>query len=169
VRIAHDSVLPPEQVALWQQHLQDYEIAPLFQQLGKGIYALPESQVDATEIKDFEGHLIEAFALRGRSLKLGYTRGAAEDGGWFYTYEKRFPSLGLLAVIEFTGNPLPEESRTVGLRKLSFERLGEQGARSQLPLGKMPKVLLSECYNDLRLMAADGTGHDADWEKKTEY
>jgi hypothetical protein len=171
VRLAHDSLLDAEAVSAWQQHLLDYEIKPLFQQLGKGNYALPEAKAQDDAIKDFEGHLIEAFALRGRALKLGYTRGPAEDGGWFHVYEKRFPTLGLQAVIEFTGNPLPEENRTVALLNLSFASTADNSGwqRSKLTLSKVPKVLLSECYDDLRLIAADGTGYDADWQKKSEY
>jgi hypothetical protein len=36
-------------------------------------------------------------------------RGAAQDGGWFSDYHKTFARLGLEAVIEFTGNSLPEK------------------------------------------------------------
>ncbi|MFC0682604.1 DUF4132 domain-containing protein [Lysobacter korlensis] len=172
VRIAHDSNLPAADVELWQQHLLDYEVTPLFQQFGKGTYTLPADKKSATSVDDFEGHLIEAFALRGRALKLGYTRGAAEDGGWFMTYEKRFPTLGLLAVIEFTGNPLPEQNRTVALLKLSFVSTQDEQSRwnlSGLPLSQVPAVLLSECYNDMRLIAKDGAGFDPDWQKKSEY
>jgi hypothetical protein len=168
VRLAHDSLLGADTVSAWQQHLVDYEVKPLFQQLGKGHYALTEAKAGNDAIKDFEGHLIEAFALRGRALKLGYTRGPAEDGGWFHVYEKRFPTLGLQAVIEFTGNPLPEENRTVALLNLSFASSADN-SRGKLTLSKVPKVLLSECYNDLRLIAAEGTGYDADWQKKSEY
>ncbi len=170
VRIAHDSNLPAELVAQWQQHLIDYKVTPLFQQFGKGTYALPDAKKKEQEITDFEGHVIEAFSLRGRALKLGYTRGPAEDGGWFHVYEKRFPTLGLVAVLQFTGNPLPEENRTVALLKLSFES-SQAGSSQQstLALSNVPKVLLSECYNDVRLIAASGSGHDPDWRKKTEY
>lgn len=172
VRLAHDSNLPSEDMARWQQHLVDYEVAPLFQQFGKGTYTLPADKKHATSIDAFEGHLIEAFALRGRALKLGYTRGPTEDGGWFMTYEKRFPTLGMKAVIEFTGNPLPEENRTVALLKLSFEAVrqgGDAHERSEMPLSDVPAVLLSECYNDVRLIARDGSGFDPDWQKKSEY
>ena len=169
VRLAHDSLLDAGDVAAWQQHLVDYEIQPLFQQLGKSRYALPQEKASAHEIKDFEGHMLESFALRGRATKLGYTRGAAEDGGWFHVYEKRFTTLGLQAVIEFTGSPLPEENRPVALLGLSFCSTADAWQRSMVALGKVPAVLLSECYNDLRLIAADGTGFDAEWRKKSEY
>lgn len=170
IRIAHDSILSAEQVNKWQQHLADYEIVPLFQQLGKGTYSLPRDKIKAVMIKDFEGHLIETFSLRSAATKLGYTRGQAEDGGWFRVYEKRFPTLGLVAVIEFSGNSLPEENRTAALFNLSFNSTSDQGwQRGQIELSKIPKILLSECYNDIRLIAASGSGYDAEWEKKSGY
>lgn len=171
IRIAHDCLLTPDQIARWQQHLSDYEIVPLFQQMGKGIYIPPAEVRNNQCITDFEGHLIESFALRGRSLKLGYLRGATEDGGWFYSYEKRFPTLGLQAVITFTGNPLPEENRTVALLNLSFSSTASRSGwqRAGLPLHTVPKILLSECYNDLRVIASEGSGFDPEWKKKSEY
>jgi hypothetical protein len=173
VRVAHDSILEAADVQRWLQHLADYEVQPLFQQLGKGTYRLADDKKGAQALADFEGHMLEAFSLRNRALKLGYTRGSAQDGGWFMTYEKRFPTLGLQAVIEFTGNPLPEENRNVALVQLSFETLQGGGAAngdSRKPsIGDVPRVLLSECYNDMRLIAAEGSGFDAQWRAKSEY
>ena len=171
VRVAHDSLLAPDDVKRWEQHLTDYEIKPIFQQLGKGTWELPADKQDAREVADFKGHMLQSFALRGRAGKLGYQRGQAEDGGWFHVYEKRFASLGMVAFVEFTGSPLPEENRTVALISLSFSSAESKSSweRSQIPLKRVPKVLLSECYNDLRLMAAEGTGFDPEWEKKSAY
>jgi hypothetical protein len=169
VRLAHDSVLPPDVVHRWLEHLADYEVDPLFQQLGKGTYHLPEERRGDKEVADHEGHLLEAFALRGRALRSGYTRGPSEDAGWFYSYRKRFPTLGLVAQVGFTGNYLPEENRTVALTRLSFHReLPEGRGEVELTLGDVPAVLLSEMVGDLRLFAADGTGFDPDWHHKTE-
>ena len=168
VSLAHSSSLPEDEGGAWQQHLSDYKIEPLFAQFGRGIYRLPESLKDFSEIEEFRGHVLSAFSLRGRAGKLGYTRGAAEDGGWFYVYEKRFPTLGLEARIEFTGNGLPEENRNVALLALSFlRRAGERRESTTITLGEVPTVLLSECWNDLRMLAAEGTGFDPEWEKKT--
>jgi hypothetical protein len=170
ISIAHASHLPQEDVEGWPQHLIGYEITPLFQQFGKGSYTLPADKADKTAIEDFQGHLLETFALRGRATKLGYVRGPTEDGGWFMTYEKRYPTLGLIAVVEFTGNPLPETNRTVALLKLYFRSSQDQGwQHTGLPLSGIPRVLLSEAYGDIRLMAADGPGFDPEWEKKSAY
>jgi hypothetical protein len=38
----------------------------------------------------------------------------------------------------------------------------------KVPLGSVPAVLLSECWNDVKTIAADGTGFDPKWEEKTD-
>jgi hypothetical protein len=173
IRVAHDCLITAEVAKLWKNHLADYEVVPLFDQIGKPIYQLPKEANDQTAIRDFVGHMIEAFKLRGRATKLGYVRGATGDGGWFYEYKKQFPTLGIEAVIEFSGNGLPEENRTVALSSLSFGRTlsGDEGqfagyGRSSVPLSEVPAILLSECYNDLKSIADQGTGFDPEWEKK---
>ena len=172
IRLGHEETLPAEDRTAWLQHLSDYEIEPLFQQFGKPSFTLPDDMKDEREIKDFLGHLVKAFTLRTRLTRLGYTRGASEDGGWFYEYRKTFLSLGIEAVIQFTGNPLPEENRMVALERLYFMRkTSPDGPRmtQELALGELPRVLLSECWNDIRMAAADGPGFAEDWQKQTEY
>jgi hypothetical protein len=39
---------------------------------------------------------------------------------------------------------------------------------SAAPLGKIPAVLLSECYHDKRLLAAAGSGYTENWEGNVE-
>ena len=169
VRLGHDEVLPAEDSKAWLQHFSDYEVEPLFQQFGKQQFTLAEDKKQKTDIDDFLGHIVKAFSLRNRLTRLGYTRGPAEDGGWFHEYRKTFLRLGIEAVIEFTGNGLPEENRTVALMRLYFRQKTDQDYGTiDLELGQLPRVLLSECWNDIRMAAADGPGFAADWEKQTE-
>jgi hypothetical protein len=148
-------------------------VDPLFEQFGRTAFDPGEERKQEDELPDFRGHVLEAFKLRSRATKLGYTRGQAQDGGWFYDYHKRFPTLGIEAVIEFTGNGLPEENRTVALTVLRFMHIAVEGEQAsaegaKMSLGEVPSVLLSECWNDIRQIAAEGSGFDADWEKKTQ-
>jgi hypothetical protein len=172
VREGHDETLAPEVCKAWLQHLSDYKVEPLFQQFGKLRFELTENMKEATEITDFFGYLVKAFSLRNRLTRQGYTRGAAQDAGIFYEYKKTFLSLGIEAVIEFTGNSLPEENRTVALQRLRFARKPLDGALSmseEITLGELPRVLLTECWNDIRMAAAEGTGYAEDWEKQAEF
>jgi hypothetical protein len=155
----------------WFHHLRDYEVTPLFDQFGRSAPEITEERKRQREIRDFEGWLVETFKLRTRATKLGYTRSSTGDGGWFSEYVKRFPTTGTQAVIEFTGNPLPEENRTAAMLKLSFQRENSQSGygHADLLLSDVPTVLLAECWNDFRQMAADGPGYDHDWEKKSQF
>jgi hypothetical protein len=38
-----------------------------------------------------------------------------------------------------------------------------------MALGELPRVLLTECWNDIRMAAAEGSGFAEDWQKQTEY
>ena len=172
IRLGHDETLPAADCKAWLQHFSDYEVEPLFQQFGKQQFTLSDEMKSAIEIKDFFGYIIKAFSLRNRLTRLGYTRGAAQDGGWFVEYRKQFLRLGIEAVIEFTGNSLPEENRTVALQRLYFTRKNDQKMvvfHHEVELGELPRVLISECWNDIRMAAADGPGYAADWEKQTEF
>src|SRR5262249_49145362 len=42
VRIAQDCLVTEDETKKWKTHLADYEVAPLFDQIGKPIYKLPD-------------------------------------------------------------------------------------------------------------------------------
>ncbi len=175
VRLAHDCNTPADLRPAWIAHFKDYDVTPPFAQFGRAAFELPEDQRKATEIEDFEGHVLTTFKLRGRATKLGWVRGEAEDHGCFRIYRKPFPSLGLQAVLEFTGSALPETDVAAALEELSFSPLktdqesGSSWGQKKLPLGRVPPVLLSEIYNDVKQMAAEGSGYDAEWRKKSYF
>jgi len=175
VQIAHQTILTPEASAQWEEHLADYEVKSLFPQFGRKQFQSDTDITQTTEIAEFQGYLINSYKLRSRTTKLGYIRGSAEDGGWFYTYHKPFPGLKMQAVIEFTGNVLPEEERTVALRRLYFTKLHDDSedqhaySHREIRLSQIPAVMLSECWNDFKQLADDGSGFDPDWEKTAAY
>jgi len=172
VYVAHSSLLDDETEIAWKQHLKDYEVPELFQQFGRETYRLPEDLNNETDITDFRGHMLTTFRFRSRATRLGWVRGDAEDGGGFRLYHKPFRSQGVDAVVEFTGSHLPEADIPAAIRELYFTpiRPSDHSAHSwnpnKLKLSKVPPVLISECYNDVKEMAAQGTGFDPEWEKR---
>lgn len=172
ILVAHSCNIPSALEEAWLKHLTDYDVTPLFSQFGKVAYNLSDERKKETELKDFEGHCITTFKLRGKATKLGYTRSEAEDGGCFYQYRKPFVSLAMQAVVEFTGSYLPESDIPAALTSFYFESLrADQPAWSstRIPLEKVPAVLLTECYNDIRLIAKEGSGFDPKWREKSLY
>ncbi len=165
IRLAHGALMDQSAAQAWAQHLEDYEVKPLFAQFGRDLLRLPEAQKDDTRITDREGWVTDTFTIRGIANKLGYERGQAEDGGFFYEYIKTFSSAGLAAVIEFSGNCLPEENVAAAMISLEFRKWDGRRTKGALKLSEVPPVLLSECWNDYYAMAARAS-HDPDWKKK---
>lgn len=167
VRLAHGAMMDDAQAQQWISHLRDYEVTPLFGQFGRTLMRVNDDQKDETLITDRKGWVTETFVIRGAASKLGYERGAAEDGGWFHQYRKSFQGVGLTAVIDFTGSYLPEENIPAALISLGFEK--DNKRRHQVvPLSDVPPVLLSECWNDLHDIAAKAV-FDPNWEKNTQW
>jgi hypothetical protein len=157
LRLAHTSLMSPNDVQTWNAHLSDYEIVPPFMQFWTGLYTIPNDP-QITELNDFQKQTLESFHLRGRATQRGYNRGPTGDSGYFWTYHKTFSSIGIEAVIEFSGNSLPEENIEVEMQGLYFYNPSDRSDRevydlsfpNKLPLQSVPPVLLQECWNDLR-------------------
>ena len=149
VRLAHRTALSGAEAHAWRRHLADYEVSPPFDQLGA---AAPDVPVDATAVRAPGGRRVTtAFALRRAAAKRGWRRAPAEDGGWFWSYLKDFPSLGLTATVNFSGARLPEEDEPCAVDDLEVRR-----GRAPVALGRVPPVLLAECCADFAALAALG-------------
>ncbi|MCA9667314.1 MAG: DUF4132 domain-containing protein [Myxococcales bacterium] len=164
VRVAHGTTVDSAACAAWLSHLDDYDVAPLFDQLGREPYRLPADAVGSEQLDEFVGFAIESFALREQALARGFSLGEVGDGGVLYSFRKSFPSLSLEATLTFSGVQLPMERTNVALGPLGFERVTkdeEDNRRSQsVGLDELPVALLSECYHDVREIAAAGSGLD---------
>jgi HEAT repeat protein len=170
VRLAHASLVAADVAAFWGEHLKDYKVKPLFAQMTRPLPILPGDTDGAQAIADRLGWMTDTFTLRGAFTKLGYQRAQAEDGGFFYCYRKDFASAGICAVIEFTGNTLPEENVAAALKTLSFEQLGVRGYYDRrLELASVPPILLAEAHADYLTVAGACAGHDPEWEKKVPW
>lgn len=171
VQLAHSRLVDAATAGAWQTHLADYEVSSPFDQFGRDLPAFDPAAKDDKLVNDRRGWMIETFKLRGAANKLGYNRGQAEDGGVFFTYERTYHAAGLVALIHFSGSPLPEENLPAALQELTFAKLrrnsGWHGA--PVPLDDVPPVLLAETRQDLYDIAAKGTGFDPEWEKKTPW
>lgn len=170
IRPVHASQLNAAAIDAWRAHIADYGVVPPFDQIGRDLPTLPDHMLEFRTIADREGWMIETFKLRGTATKQGYVRGPAGDGGWFMSYERPYREAGIVAEIEFTGSPLPEENIPAALLTLCFRRLVEGGrGGAQLLLKDVPTILLAESWQDLHDIAAKGSGFDADWKKKVSY
>ncbi|GAB3169099.1 hypothetical protein GCM10027059_33300 [Myceligenerans halotolerans] len=149
----------------WREHLADYEVEPLFEQFRT---AMPDLSDGALRVTDRRGWLTDSYTVRGKLLAQGYKNGDVQDAGWFYEYTKEYPSMGLVAEIEFTGAFMGNENIPAAIKDLLFRKLGTWGDRGVVPLAEVPPVVLAETYADYLDVASAGT-YDPDWERKSEY
>ena len=156
VSLAHRVQLADEEAAAWRQHLADYGVEPLFDQLSA---VVPRIEKNQKVLTDLQGHMTDSFTLRAAALKRGYKRGEVMDAGFFDAYVKDFAALDLTAVLGFTGACLPEENVSCATTGLSFTH----GGHYEVPLTGVPPVLLAECRADYAALAALGP-YDPDWE-----
>ena len=163
ITVAHSVLLSIEDVVLWQKHLKDYKINPLFEQFS---HPLPDmSKFKDGIIDDRLGWLTDSFTLRGILTKLGYMRDIIEDEGCFFGYHKYFDSLNIYINIEFSGSMLPEENIPAVLFNLYFSN--KKGFKDRaIALDKLPQVLLAEGYADYMAVANASSGFDPNWKDK---
>lgn len=164
----HRSALSDDEARAWRSHLKDYKVKPLFEQIERPV---PSREIDlaAKKLDTYLGYMSDTFTLRGTLTKLGYQRGTPEDGGFFYYYFKDFISLGLRAVIFFSGNCVPEENVPAALEQMGFCTLNDNGWFNEAalkPLEAVPPILLSEIMADYQAVAQKTGGYDPDWKKK---
>lgn len=167
VRLAHGAMMDADDASAWEEHLKDYEVKPLFVQFGRSLLSIADEGVSEkeTKLEDRRGWMTDTFSIRGVASKLGYDRGEAMDAGFFDEYSKTFRGAGIVAVITFSGNCLPEENVPATVYTLSFHSLRNQSRGAAKKLKDVPSILLSECWNDYRAFVGKGT-FDPQWEKK---
>ena len=168
IKLAHSMVLEGQEEQNWMQFFQGQKISPLFPQFGRSMLALNKAVDDQIEINDREGWLTDTFTLRGRARGLGYERGEILDAGSFFEYRKPFSASGISAVINFSGSAVPEENVPAALISLSFHQQTEGRRPKTLKLAAVPRILLSECWNDYRDMASKAE-FDPDWRDKVPW
>ncbi len=169
LRLAHASTLTVAEAAAWRAHLKDFSVTQIFEQVRQDLPRLSETQRDQTDIDDRMGWVYDTFTLRGEATRAGWDRGDALDGGGFDCYTRHFSSVGIVAVIEFSGNNVEQENVPAALKTLFFERLAAgqsrgYGSGQKLKLGQIPPVLLAETHADLHRIARKAS-FDPNWEK----
>jgi hypothetical protein len=157
VTLAHDCNIEASTSDAWRKHFRIHELSPLFPQFGRGALLPSPDQFDDVSLDDCEGVIIDTLKLRDAAMECGYSRGPEEPDGWCFSYVKRFPALAIEAAVEFTGDQAPEHNRYVALRRLTLRSLSPAVSGAEIPLAEVPPILLSECWNDLRQIAASGS------------
>ena len=152
VSLAHLVTIGAIEADRWKAHLSDYEIVPLFPQFDSA----PPQVLDGTEfINDHAGWVVDSDVLHKMAVARGYERGR-DDNGRYDHYDKMFFSAGIRVLITFSGCSRWEKT-PAAMYSVSFEK-----DRRDLPISKVPPVLLAESYADYVCIAEAGV-FDPQW------
>ncbi|MDI7201836.1 DUF4132 domain-containing protein, partial [Leptospira santarosai] len=106
VGIVHPLLLLSEEKKSWGQLFTDYEIVSPFSQLGRPVYVLSEEDKSKREIPGFTKQKVKVEQLVFGLEKMGWSRGAAGDGGGIDEHSKQFEIDDVTAVIRYHGDDL---------------------------------------------------------------
>ncbi|EMY16389.1 leucine rich repeat protein, partial [Leptospira weilii str. Ecochallenge] len=106
VGIVHPLLLSQEEKKSWGQLFGDYEIIPPFLQLGRPVYVLSAEDKLKREIPGFTNSKVKAELLVFGLEKMGWSRGAAGDGGGIDEHSIQFFGDDVTAVIRYDGDDL---------------------------------------------------------------
>jgi len=163
IGIPHPIQLSNLDLKAWGEQLSDYEITPLFPQIGRPTYRLEPSEKEAQEVTRFTNQKISASWLIFTLDKLGWTRGLSEDGGWIIAHSKHFQSANVTAFVQYTPGVIVgmipnSEEQTVSY--IFFTPSTSNGSNVQthfsdrVVLGEIDPVAVSEVLADLSVVFA---------------
>ena len=164
VRLAHAAIDGEAIGVAWNQHLVDYEVAPLFPQFGRP--QLPQLSSDQEKLTECRGAVLDDRRLRSALQKTGFEIGPGEDGTAVAFVRRPVRSAELEARISVRGLRVMIMEHDVALEDLHFGPL--DGAET-IKLEDVPKVLLIETIADVADIVAVSDGIVEDWEDRVPW
>lgn len=158
IGVVHALDLPDDLSAAWGQVFGDYEILQPFKQLGRETYLVTEEERKAKALVRFEGTKVST----GRVLALdhrGWRRGAPQDGGSSWWYEKPLGGGALEAILELepgiiAGDVMMEPEQKLGKVTVRPSGHGGWGDDKCTELGAIDRVSFSELVRDLNALTS---------------
>jgi len=159
IALVHPIELTESQLEAWKEILEDYEITQPFEQIDRPIFKV----IDKTKkiMDDFKGYMLGRFALKNNLFKYGWGRGAVEDAGCFYYYDKSY-SDGTYVSLDFLGDYVGnyDDNMEVPVYDINVSKNGKK-----LKIFELSPRLYSELYYELKKITDKGSGFNKDWEK----
>ena len=154
--IVHPIHVGAETAQHWQDTLLDFEIIPLFPQMNRAVFPLPERLMGASEInpQEYNNAQLHILAVRTAMFNAGYTT------GYGYAYGRYFPQYDVTALIGLdeidhsvarfeTAQYFSSLRFNDGVRPQSYS-----GKYRYMPLKDVPPLVISEAIYDIKVTLA---------------
>ena len=98
-------------------------------------------------------------------LEASFNQSVASGGGGLVGFDSLPSEPDVRKYLDLVGR-MPEEDKQVALQALRIRSISGADRGRSLTLGRAPRVLRRELRFDAETIAAKGSGHDPDWERK---
>ncbi len=162
IGLVHPLQLPPGGLDGFGALFGDYEISQPFPQLGRETYTLTKDEAAATELRRFDGIMVDTGRVRGVPSR-GWQLGAPQDGGCIFWIERpvvlpdksRHTAMLSFEIGLFAGAADMEEKQQK-LGTVQFDNVYGKPAR-QVTFGELDPLTASELLRSLSILAENGT------------
>lgn len=176
IGLVHPIELNEDTLNTWKQQLEDYEITQSIQQLSRPVFRLPAEQAQAPSLETAAGRILSALSLSGKLQGMGWYRGSVLDGGFFHTFYREDPAVGIGVDLNFSGIGVGCEDEEITVFDAVFYDAGTVDRGSYcydvpqkehiILLGQVPARYYSEIVWQLERATASSTQTDPDWRGK---
>ncbi|MDT8717914.1 DUF4132 domain-containing protein [Clostridium sp. 19966] len=124
IGLVHPIELSEEDLQLWKEQLENYEIKQPFLQIERPIYIIEETEKSSKNIERFGGIIINSLSLTGKLTSAGWYRGSVLDAGGYYDFYKEFNNFNIGVNLEFSGTFVGCEGEDVTIYEATFYKTG---------------------------------------------
>ncbi|GCD10041.1 DUF4132 domain-containing protein [Clostridium tagluense] len=175
IGIVHPIELGSDDICLWKEQFESYEIKQPLEQLNREIFVVTQEEKTNKKVERFGGIMLNGLSLLGKLTGFGWSRGSIEDGGCYYTFCREDSTFKIDVELNFSGAGVGYENEEVTVYDLTFYKEGtvskydytnkiyEQNAVSP---DALPKRFFSEILYQINKLASSKTGTNEKWKEE---
>ncbi|NRT28642.1 hypothetical protein B0I68_002247 [Clostridium beijerinckii] len=176
IGIVHPIELNNEDMALWKEQFENYEIKQPFEQLNREIFNVTEEEKKRNTVERFGGTILNGLSLLGKLTDFGWIRGAIGDGGGYYAFYKEDNNHKVEVGLNFSGVSVGYESEEVTVYDLCFYKLGTMSKyayinvktqkQNTISIDTLPERFFSEILYQVSRALVSKTGNNDKWREE---
>lgn len=176
IGVIHPVELSKEEIDIWKEQLENYEIKQPFAQLEREVYRLTDEESSMNNIQRFGGITMNGLSLLGKLTGFGWYKGSIQDGGCYGDFYKESKTQGIGIQLSFSGMGVGAEDDIITIYDLMFYKAGTVARGSYVydsvkenNIIKPKDIcnrLFSETLYQVSRATASRVGFDNEWKKK---
>ncbi len=174
IGLIHPVELSREDMELWKEQLENYEIKQPFEQLNREVFEISEEEKTMKTVERFGGIMLNGLSLLGKLTGFGWSRGSIQDGAGYYNFYKEDDKLQIGVELSFSGLSIGLENEEVTVYNLIFYKKGTVKRGSYIydtvkeqhiiKPSEIPNRFFSEILYQINKATSSKTGNNENWE-----